>query len=733
MTLLHVAFRRIIVAAAALTLSAGLMPANAQAVRPNGYPITNVNLRAGPGTYYPALLVVPTHAPISILGCLGDYTWCDVIFQGNRGWMRSIYLEGWYSGYYYSLRDYAPRLGYRVVSFDIGGYWDSNYRDRPFYGERSKWNRSGDSFGEGWTDRASFYDRLAPYGNWIWLEGQYVWVPQRVGPAWRPYTVGRWVYTDRYGWMWSSSEPFGWATYHYGRWGFSNRVGWFWVPGSRWAPAWVSWRQSNDYLAWAPMPPTADEGLGLNVRNENVPDYYWQVVPNQDFLADDLPRRIVRDKSRFAPALRETTSLGNVAVTNNNVVVNNVVNLNYVEEKTRKKVVVHKVARAKNEGNAGKVEGDAIEIFQPASAEKPNVVAPPAPKQIEEVAKESETKAQSEGAPSTEELLVPAEIKGAPEIKQTVPASPATSKEGKPAASESTPPPPPPPPPPAEGAVPPAAEEAAPPPPPPPAEEAAPPPAAKEAAPPPAEKTAPPPPAESAAPPPAVKEPEVQQPPAEKAQPASPEPATPPAPDAATPPAPPAEAAPGTPAEEGKPKVKKEGKPKVEKQAPKAPAQEAPVPPAPAEEAAPPPPPEEAAPPAPREDAKPRVKKEGKPKVEKQAPAAPPQEAPVPPAPPADEIAPPPPSAEETPKMNMQGRAKRKKERPQSGEMGNPQAGPPPSAQEGASAPPAEGEAAPEANGKGKGKPKKGHGKALAAPCPEGTVPVEDGTCAPPQ
>ena len=154
-------------------------------------------------------------------------------------------------------------------------------------------------------------------------------MPQSVGPAWRPYTVGRWVFTDRYGWMWSSNEPFGWATYHYGRWGFSNRVGWFWVPGNRWAPAWVSWRKSNDYLAWAPLPPAYDEGVSIEVNARGVPDYYWQVVPNRDFLSDDLPRRIVRD-NRFNPILRETQPLGNVTINNNNVVVNNVVNVTYV-------------------------------------------------------------------------------------------------------------------------------------------------------------------------------------------------------------------------------------------------------------------------------------------------------------------------------------------------------------------------------------------------------------------
>src|SRR3990170_447869 len=451
MTLAKRSLHRIALAAAvAIATWAAAMqsPVEAQPARPNGYPVTNVNLRAGPGTYYPAILVVPARAPISILGCLGDYAWCDVFFQGNRGWMRSIYLQGWYRGYYYSLRDYAPRLGYRVVSFDIGPYWHSNYRERPFYGERRRWGRSGESFGEGWTNRGAFYNRLAPYVNWIWLQGQYVWGPQNVGPYWRPYTVGRWVFTDRYGWMWSSREPFGWATYHYGRWGFSNRVGWFWVPGSRWAPAWVSWRQSNDYLAWAPLPPTPDEGLGISIRVGTVPDYYWQVVPNRDFLDDDLPRRIVRDRDRFNPILRETQPLGDVTVVNNTTVVNNVVNVTYVEEKTKKKVVVHKVAKTKDEKKSGKVEGAAVEIYQPAVDQEPATAAPPAPKQIEEVAAESKTKEQSEGAPSTDALLVPPEIKTppAPEAAETAPSSPEAPKEGQPAPAEAGAPPPPPPP-----------------------------------------------------------------------------------------------------------------------------------------------------------------------------------------------------------------------------------------------------------------------------------------------
>ena len=263
------------------------------AQQPNGYPISNVNLRAGPGTDFPMILTVQAQAPISILGCLGDYTWCDVAFGYDRGWMRSIYLSGFYQGYYYPLRDYAPRLGYSVVSFDINHYWDAYYRDRPFYQDRPQW---AGPRSEGWVDRAVFYDRLQPYGDWVWLQGQYVWVPVNVDQQWRPYTLGHWDYTDRYGWMWTSDEPFGWATYHYGRWGFSSQVGWFWVPGNRWGPAWVSWRASDTYLAWAPLPPSYDEDVSVKIEAETVPDYYWQVVPTRAFVSADLSRYIVRDE-----------------------------------------------------------------------------------------------------------------------------------------------------------------------------------------------------------------------------------------------------------------------------------------------------------------------------------------------------------------------------------------------------------------------------------------------------
>jgi len=376
---------------------------------PNGYPITDVNLRAGPGTEYPVLVTVPTDAPITILGCLEDHTWCDTIFEEQRGWMSSIYLAGYYDGEYYLLSDYAPDLGYQVVTFDRAAYWDAYYQDEPFYDDRS---RVTEARGEDWVDDGVFYDRLSPHGSWTWTQGQYVWVPTGVDSGWRPYTRGRWVYTD-YGWTWASYEPFGWATYHYGRWGFSHRIGWFWVPGNRWGPAWVSWRQSDDYLAWAPLPPAYDRGgLSINVSFGDIPSYYWSGVPSRYFLSDDLPRYYVRDRARWRNVYDSTRPIGHTTVINNSVV-NNVVNVNYVEQHTNQTVVERNVRRTRDWDRAGKIHGDDYEVYRPGLREGRDHHGPEKIRDIDEVAKLSKTREFARGERATDDLLAPPEVREA--------------------------------------------------------------------------------------------------------------------------------------------------------------------------------------------------------------------------------------------------------------------------------------------------------------------------------
>jgi hypothetical protein len=64
-----------------------------------------------------------------------------------------------------------------------------------------------------------------------------------------------------------------------GRWAKVRNVGWIWVPGSTWAPAWVSWRQteSSDYVGWAPLPPECEASPSVKV--EGWVDNYYDIGP----------------------------------------------------------------------------------------------------------------------------------------------------------------------------------------------------------------------------------------------------------------------------------------------------------------------------------------------------------------------------------------------------------------------------------------------------------------------
>jgi hypothetical protein len=139
-----------------------------------------------------------------------------------------------------------------------------------------------------WSARAQdemsfeFRDILGGDGHWTshprWGE---VWIPAPISGDWRPYLLGHWAYTEEWGWYWVADEEWGWITYHYGRWVLDRDfgLGWMWVPGSEWSPAWVSWRQGDEVIGWAPMPP--DE-IYADVQDD--PDF-WVFVPASDMIA----------------------------------------------------------------------------------------------------------------------------------------------------------------------------------------------------------------------------------------------------------------------------------------------------------------------------------------------------------------------------------------------------------------------------------------------------------------
>ena len=125
--------------------------------------------------------------------------------------------------------------------------------------------------GYGPNAHVPFEAALARHGTWVDTpELGHVWIAARAetGDDFVPYrTNGHWVFTE-FGWTWSSNWSWGWAPFHYGRWAFLATRGWCWIPGSLWGPAWVAWRASRSYVAWAPLPPKGIElGRPLGTRS----------------------------------------------------------------------------------------------------------------------------------------------------------------------------------------------------------------------------------------------------------------------------------------------------------------------------------------------------------------------------------------------------------------------------------------------------------------------------------
>jgi hypothetical protein len=247
-----------------------------------------------------------------------------------------------------------------------------------------------------------FYDALAPYGSWLEVENYgYVWQP-RVAVEnwrWRPYTDGHWAYTD-YGWTWLSNEPFGWAAYHYGRWAKLRRLGWVWVPDDQWAPAWVSWRSSDRYVGWAPLPPEArfDGGSGIHDWADSRFDIgtsEYVFVPSSEFGDDRLSDAAVPPEQNVT-IINETTNVTNI-VSNNSMIVNYGPVFEAVQRRSRRPIArlrVEKRPVAKSGQNSTVVNGGAV-LFAAPAIHRNNAQAKPA--QVR--ARESDTKVASSPAP----------------------------------------------------------------------------------------------------------------------------------------------------------------------------------------------------------------------------------------------------------------------------------------------------------------------------------------------
>jgi uncharacterized protein YraI len=116
-----------------------LLAVAAAASAQNAMTTDSADVYAGPDTSYPPVAQLDPDTPIQVMGCLDDWSWCDVGFEGNRGWLYSPDIAYQYQGGYAPLYAYAPGLGVPVVAFSFDSYWGNYYHDRPFYQQREQW------------------------------------------------------------------------------------------------------------------------------------------------------------------------------------------------------------------------------------------------------------------------------------------------------------------------------------------------------------------------------------------------------------------------------------------------------------------------------------------------------------------------------------------------------------------------------------------------------------------
>ena len=103
------------------------------------YTAKTVNLRAGPARDFPVVAVLPAGFQIAVQGCVGDYTWCDVLAGDLRGWVYGGNIQYSYQNSYAPVITWGPVMGIAIIGFTLEDYWGRHYWRSPWYPERHRW------------------------------------------------------------------------------------------------------------------------------------------------------------------------------------------------------------------------------------------------------------------------------------------------------------------------------------------------------------------------------------------------------------------------------------------------------------------------------------------------------------------------------------------------------------------------------------------------------------------
>ena len=162
-------------------IAAGLL-CSAAAWAQEAYTTRQVNVRAGPDQEYPMVAVFAPGTPVTVVGCVSDYRWCDVYYGDVRGWVYARSLDYVYQSRRVPIYGYGPTIGLPIVTFSLLPYWDNYYRNRPFYRDYPRWENR--RYRDGPVFVAPYGSREPQYRQGVSVEPQYR-QPRQYDPQYR--------------------------------------------------------------------------------------------------------------------------------------------------------------------------------------------------------------------------------------------------------------------------------------------------------------------------------------------------------------------------------------------------------------------------------------------------------------------------------------------------------------------------------------------------------------------
>jgi uncharacterized protein YraI len=113
---------------------------------------TAVNVRAGPENIFPTVTWLLTGTQVTVVGCVANWRWCDVIAGRDRGWVYTRFLSVPFNGSAVTIISGGPNLGLPQSEFSLGEYWDTHYQSQRWFGRKAYWQ--------------SRWERRAPPREW---------------------------------------------------------------------------------------------------------------------------------------------------------------------------------------------------------------------------------------------------------------------------------------------------------------------------------------------------------------------------------------------------------------------------------------------------------------------------------------------------------------------------------------------------------------------------------------